>query len=129
MVVSITVRVLHEQHLRTTGMAQAAMSMLLGLRKEVLDTADALEPRNLHNGATWPYPPAMIMRILDDEAEVVERCNQTINVMRTRASLDPPPSALPTFCGIIWMRSVHREEKTQVGHVVCCNQCKRSCGS
>ena len=60
--------------------------MLLGLRKEVLESPDALEPRNLHNGATWPYPPAMIMRILDDEAEVVERCNHTIDAMQSRAS-------------------------------------------
>ena len=69
------------------------MSMLLGLRKEVLESPDALEPRNLHNGATWPYPPAMIMRILDDEAEVVERCNHTIDAMQTRAC---PYTTLPS---------------------------------
>ncbi|KAK9832782.1 hypothetical protein WJX81_000731 [Elliptochloris bilobata] len=63
---------------------QAAMSMLLGFRSEILDSEDALEPRNLHNGATWPYPPVMIMRILDDEKDVVERCNKTIEVMAER---------------------------------------------
>ena len=67
------------------------MSMLLGFRSEILDTADALEPRNLHNGATWPYPPVMIMRILDDEKEVVERCNKTIEVMQERVRTRMPP--------------------------------------
>ena len=60
------------------------MSMLLGFRSEILASADALEPRNLHNGATWPYPPTMLMRIMDDEKEVVERCNKTIVVMNER---------------------------------------------
>ena len=67
------------------------MSMLLGFRSEILDTEDALEPRNLHNGATWPYPPVMIMRILDDEKEVVERCNKTIEVMQERVRTHMTP--------------------------------------
>lgn len=81
-------RITQAPRMTVGGVAQAAMSMLLGLRKEVLESPDALEPRNMHNGATWPYPPAMIMRILDDEAEVVERCNHTIDAMQTRASPD-----------------------------------------
>lgn len=72
---------------------QAAMSMLLGFRSEILDTADALEPRNLHNGATWPYPPLMLMRIMDDEKEVVERCNKTIVVMSERVRARAGPCA------------------------------------
>lgn len=65
--------------------AQAAVSMLSGLRSDARDSAIGLEPRNPHSNATWPYPPTMIMRILNGEAEdVIERCNMTIEAMLMR---------------------------------------------
>ncbi len=62
--------------------------MLMGLHLNTL--AEALQPRNPHNGHVWEHPPVIILRTLHDEDSVIERVNRTLIALHNQATLLSP---------------------------------------
>ena len=75
----------------TTGMAgglmghvmQAVGSMVMGLRPEKMMETD-LTPRNLQTGATWKFPPVLLMAAGNDQPEILELINNTQAALQTK---------------------------------------------
>ena len=88
--------------------------MLMGLHAETLSD---LQPRNPHNGASWSFPPSMLLRSSEDEEDVIRRINMTVAALqaevppilsRGSASYSCPPAAqgglpMPYLDGPSWM--------------------------
>ena len=62
--------------LRGQACAQAVASMVMGLRPaEVMDSDFA--PTNPASGASWRYPPTLLMAASNDQEEIIELVNRT----------------------------------------------------
>ena len=57
----------------------------MGLRPEKMMDTD-LKPRNLQTGATWKFPPTLLMAAGNDEGEILELINNTQAAMQTKVS-------------------------------------------
>ena len=64
---------------------QAVGSIVMGLRPEKMMDTD-LKPRNLQTGATWKFPPTLLMAAGNDEGEILELINNTQAAMQTKVS-------------------------------------------
>ena len=62
---------------------QAVGSIVMGLRPEKMMDTD-LKPRNLQTGATWKFPPTLLMSAGNDEGEILELINNTQAAMQTK---------------------------------------------
>ena len=64
---------------------QAVGSIVMGLRPEKMMDTD-LKPRNLQTGATWKFPPTLLMAAGNDEGDILELINNTQAAMQTKVS-------------------------------------------
>ncbi len=62
---------------------QAVGSMVMGLRPEKMMETD-LTPRNLQTGATWKFPPVLLMAASNDQPEILELINNTQAALQTK---------------------------------------------
>ncbi|CAL5222477.1 g4849 [Coccomyxa viridis] len=62
---------------------QAVGSMVMGLRPEKMMETD-LTPRNLQTGATWKFPPVLLMAAGNDQPEILELINNTQAALQTK---------------------------------------------
>ena len=58
--------------------------MLMGLHLSTLQQEDALTPRNPYNDEHWAFPPAIILRTMSDEPDVIVRVNSTAAALRAQ---------------------------------------------
>ena len=72
---------------------QAVGSIVMGLRPEKMMDTD-LKPRNLQTGATWKFPPTLLMAAGNDEGIILELINNTQAAMQTKVR----NSHGPTIC-------------------------------
>lgn len=70
--------------------------MLMGFQLNTLE--EALQPRNPRNGHTWAYPPAIILRTLQDEASVIERVNRTLDALQAQAGISLFQQTMCSLC-------------------------------
>ena len=60
-------------------LAQGVGSMVMGLKPlELLD--ESLVPTDSQTGATWAYPPVLLMQAANDQPDVINVINRTIPV-------------------------------------------------
>ena len=71
---------------------QAVGSMVMGLRPEKMMETD-LTPRNLQTGATWKFPPVLLMAASNDQLEILELINNTQAALQTKVAC-----LLPLIC-------------------------------
>lgn len=57
--------------------------MVMGLRPEKMMETD-LKPRNLQTGATWRFPPILLMAASNDQPEILELINNTQAALQTK---------------------------------------------
>ena len=57
--------------------------MVMGLRPEKMMETD-LKPRNLQTGATWRFPPVLLMAAANDQQEILELINNTQAALQTK---------------------------------------------
>lgn len=57
----------------------------MGLRPEKMMETD-LTPRNLQTGATWKFPPVLLMAAGNDQPEILELINNTQAALQTKVS-------------------------------------------
>ena len=83
--------------------------MLMGLHLSTLQQEDALTPRNPYNDEHWAFPPAIILRTMSDEPDVIVRVNSTAAALR--AEVGDLPCHLqfqPSICAILSFLSAPR---------------------
>ncbi len=59
--------------------------MVMGLRPEKMMDTD-LQPRNLQTGATWKFPPTLLMAASNDQPEILELINNTQSALQTKVT-------------------------------------------
>ena len=77
----------------------------MGLRPEKMMETD-LAPRNLQTGATWKFPPVLLMAAGNDQPEILELINNTQAALQTKVPCCWPlldQSSLP----VLLMRLCH----------------------
>ena len=85
---------------------QAVGSIVMGLRPEKMMDTD-LKPRNLQTGATWTFPPTLLMAAGNDEGEILELINNTQAAMQTKVQdFDGPRT--PSVLRLLILRSPAR---------------------
>ena len=57
--------------------------MVMGLRPEKMMETD-LKPRNLQTGASWQFPPVLLMAAANDQQEILELINATQATLQTK---------------------------------------------
>ena len=63
---------------------QGVGSMVMGLKPDELLEAP-LVPADAQTGATWPYPPVLLMQAQNDQPDVVATIHRTISVFSRQA--------------------------------------------
>jgi hypothetical protein len=64
--------------------SQAVASLVMGMRPPEVMDAD-LEPVNLASGATWAFPPTLLMAASNDQEEIIELVNRTAVYLESQA--------------------------------------------
>lgn len=78
--------------------AQAVASMVMGLRPtEVMDSDFA--PINPASGASWRYPPTLLMAASNDQEEIIDLVNHTASFLegQVRARMQPAGCFAQTY--------------------------------
>lgn len=78
---------------------QGIGSMVMGLKPlELLEAP--LVPTDAQTGATWPYPPVLLMQAQNDQPDVVDTINRTISVFSRQACAGDHNSLLSCTRGL-----------------------------
>ena len=91
---------------------QAVGSIVMGLRPEKMMDTD-LKPRNLQTGATWKFPPTLLMAAGNDEGTILELINNTQAVMQTKVPNVHGPKT--SFVVHLQMLSMKARLESQLG--------------